>query len=180
MRLHVDFAAERNYAGIFGRLRSERLAAGLSQSTVASWFSIRARAVSEWETGAVQPTLDHLILLSGELGWRLVIVDRRGVSRGPQQRPGESWVVFERRRLATPLKSRRLAWGLTQGELGQRVGVSRETIQRWEVARTSPRPMGLIVWAQKTNYCLGLRPMGAAERRVVPVRLSGSLRVPKT
>ncbi|WP_323747275.1 helix-turn-helix transcriptional regulator [Catenulispora pinisilvae] len=146
---------------------------------VAFWFVIRARAISEWETGAVQPTLDHLILWSGGLGWRLVIVDRRGVLRGPQQRPGESWVVFERRRLASPLRCRRLAWGLSQGELGQRVGVSRSAIQRWELVRTPPRPMGLIVWAQKTNYCLGLRPMLVAERRVVSVRSSGSFPVPR-
>ena len=90
---------------------------------------------------------------SRELGRRLAIVGPDGELRtGPVQPPrGELWEGFERLRLAVPLLNRRLALGLTQEELGQRVGVSRDSIQRWELARVPPRPIALIVWAQKVG-----------------------------
>jgi hypothetical protein len=62
-----------------------------------------------------------------------------------RQRRGDSWEIFERRRLAWPLKNRRVTWGMRQTELGELVGVSRDSIQRWELARVPPRPVVLVV-----------------------------------
>jgi len=47
--------------------------------------------------------------------------------------------------------------GLTLPELGERVGVSRDSIYRWEFAYVSPRPIALIVWAQKLTYSVALQ-----------------------
>lgn len=176
MGLNVDIAAERALARIIDGLRAARKEAGLSQNTLATGLPVRGRAVSEWETGAIEPTLGHLILWSRELGRRLMIVGRDGELRdGPmRQRSGESWETFERRRLAVPLRNRRLALGIPQGELGLLVGVSRDSIQRWELVRVPPRPIAHVVWAQKLGYALEVRPVGDGTARI---RRSG---VPRT
>lgn len=109
----------------------------------------------------MEPTLDHLMQWSRELGQRLVIIGRDGELRNGLARPraGETWEVFERRRLASPLKNHRLALRLTQKELGQLVGVSRDSIQRWEHAHVPPRPTALIVWAHTLECSVTLQPM---------------------
>jgi transcriptional regulator with XRE-family HTH domain len=161
MALHVDYAAERTFARIVGGLRSARLDAGISQKALSAGLPVRGRAISEWETGAIEPTLGHLIQWSRALGRRLEIVGRDGEPRnGPlRQRPGESWEAFERRRLAVPLRNRRLAMGMAQSELGRLVGVSRDSIQRWELVRVPPRPIAHVVWAQRLGYTMDVRPI---------------------
>nr|WP_230418767.1 helix-turn-helix transcriptional regulator [Catenulispora pinistramenti] len=80
--------------------------------------------------------------------------------QGPSRpRAGETWESFERRRLAWPLRNRRTASGLSQAGLGQLVGVSRDSIQRWELLRVPPRPITLVVWAQKLGCSVVLRPV---------------------
>jgi transcriptional regulator with XRE-family HTH domain len=158
--LHVDAEAERTFAKIIRSLRSARLDAGLSQNALAACLAVGGRAISEWETRAIEPTLEHLIQCCGELHLRLVIArpDGKPCKDPLRQRPGESWKHFERRRLATPLRNRRLALGMSQGELGDLVGVSRDSIQRWELVRVPPRPISHVVWAQKLGRSLALWP----------------------
>ena len=170
MTLQVDEAAEKFFACIVDSLRSARRDAGLSQNALSSGLPVRGRAVSEWETGAVEPTLGHLIQWSRELGWRLVIVGPDGELRAVlvRSRPSQVWETFERQRLAVPLRNRRLALGLTQEELGQRVGVSRDSIQRWELASVSPRPIALIVWAQKLECSVALQPINTPDLTRAP------------
>jgi transcriptional regulator with XRE-family HTH domain len=169
MALHVDTAAERTFSRIIGGLRAARLDAGLSQNQLATGLPVRGRAISEWETGAIEPTLGHLIQWSRELGRRLVIIGRDGELRiaAVRQRPGESWEVFERRRLAIPLRNRRLVLGLGQGQLGGLVGVSRDSIQRWELVRVPPRPIAHVVWAQRLGYALDVWPIGDETPRLL-------------
>jgi DNA-binding XRE family transcriptional regulator len=104
--------------------------------------------------------LEHLLQWSRQLSLRLMITGLDGEPRsGPiRPLPGEAWVLCERRRLAVPLRNRRLALGLSQEELGELVGVSRDSIQRWELVRVPPRPRALIVWAQKLAYSVALQP----------------------
>lgn len=160
MNLYVDYEAERTLARIIGALRSARQDAGITQNALTYHLPIRGRAISEWETGAVEPKLNHLVLVADELQHRLVLVGSDGrMVLGPiRQRPGEEWVVFQRRRLATPLRNRRLARGWNQTNLGLLVGVGRDSIQRWELARVPPRAIALVVWAQKLGYTLALAP----------------------
>ena len=157
--LHVDYAAERAFDRIVGRLRSGRLEAGLTQEEVASDLPVRGRAICEWECGRVRPKLRYLIGWSAWLDHRLVVLGRTGEPMpGPTRpRPGEAWEHFERRRLAWPLRCRRIALGMAQGDLSELVGVSRDTIGRWELAKTPPRPIALIVWAQTLGYDVTLQ-----------------------
>lgn len=159
--LCVDETAHQNFAAIISGLRSARLNAGLTQETLASGLPVRARAISQWETGAVEPTLGNLIRWSYALDHSLVITDhKRKLVNGPVHQPrGESREIFERRRLATPLRNRRHALRMTQEELSQLIGVSRDSVQRWELAWVPPRPISHVVWAQMLGYTLGLRPI---------------------
>jgi transcriptional regulator with XRE-family HTH domain len=166
MTLHVDDTAEAIFSGFVFTLRSERKANGFTQDDVASGLEVRARAISEWECGEIQPKLRHLIQWSGRLDHRLEVLGPDGEPlRGPaRSRPGETWEHFERRRLAVPLRNRRLALGLSQTELGAFVGVSRDSVQRWELVCVPPRPIAHVVWAQKLGYTLALRPVGSQGR----------------
>jgi transcriptional regulator with XRE-family HTH domain len=177
MTLHVDEAAERTLACMIEDLRSARRGAELSQDELAKRLPVRGRAISEWEIGSAEPTLDHLVQWCRELDRRLVIIGSDGEVRGGPLHPrrGEPQEVFERRRLAVPLRNRRLALKVKQGELGSRIGVSRDSIQRWELAHVSPRPISLIVWAQMLTYSVrlqaaspsqGLRTLAACTRQV--------------
>ena len=163
--LHVDDTARRTFARVIRHLRSARTKADLSQNALAEGLPFRGRAISEWETGAVEPTLDHLMQLAHKLDSHLVILGSSGDLRTHpiRRRAGESWQVFEQRRLALPLRNRRLALGLSQDTLGYHVGISRDSIQRWELARVPPRPMALIVWTQKLGYTLDIRPVDISE-----------------
>lgn len=162
MTLQVDDAAERAFARIIDTLRSARKDCGLSQAALSSGLAVRGRAISEWETGAMEPTLEHLLQWARELGRRLVIASSSGEPRQGLSCPraGETWESFEQRRLAVPLRNRRMALGLTQGEVGSLVGVSRDSIQRWELGRVSPRPIAVVVWAQHLGYSVDLWPAG--------------------
>lgn len=166
--LRVDDKAYQTYAAIISDLRSARMNAKLSQEALASALSVRGRAVSEWETEAIKPTLGNLMGWSCELERRLTLINRnRELVDGPiRPLPGEPWDLFERRRLAVPLRNRRLGLGMTQEELGQLIGVSRDSIQRWELARVPPRPIAHVVWAQKLLYSLELRPVDRPQRKL--------------
>jgi DNA-binding XRE family transcriptional regulator len=89
----------------------------------------------------------------------MVIVARDGmVQNGPARlRAGETWEKTERQRLAFPLRRRRNALGLGQGELGRLVGVSRDSIGRWELTHVPPRPIALIVWAQRLECSVAIQ-----------------------
>ncbi|WP_194924887.1 helix-turn-helix transcriptional regulator [Catenulispora pinisilvae] len=179
MGLRADYVAERTLTRMINGLRSARLQAGISQNTLSSGLPVRGRAISEWETRAIEPTLGHLILWSRMLGRRLVVIGREGDLRiGPARPwPGESWEIFERRRLAVPLRNRRLALGMGQGELGRLVGVSRDSIQRWELVRVPPRPIAHVVWAQRLGYTLDLWPEVAIAEQARRLRRPGPVLV---
>jgi transcriptional regulator with XRE-family HTH domain len=160
MTLHVDYDAQRMLARVISVLRTARGSSGQSQSALSSRLPVSSKAISDWETGAIQPTLGHLIQWSRELGYHLVVSRGGGqLPHGARQRgERETGVSFERRHLATPLKSRRIALGLSQGDLARLVGVSRDSVQRWELGYVPPRPIALAVWAQKVGCSVILRP----------------------
>ncbi|WP_194891990.1 helix-turn-helix transcriptional regulator [Catenulispora pinisilvae] len=159
--LHVDDEAELALWQIIAGLRTVRQGVGLTQNALSSHLPVRGRAISEWETGQMEPTLQHLMQWCRALDQRLVISSPDGeLWQGPSRpRAGESWEFFERRRLAWPLRNRRRASGLSQAGLGQLVSVSRDSIQRWELLRVPPRPIALVVWAQKLGCSVVLRPV---------------------
>lgn len=157
--LRVDAAAQRALDDLIAELKAARVASRRTQDEVAAGLPFRGRAISEWETRAVTPKCAYLILWSDALQCRLAIVGPDGQERkGPaRQRPGEAWETFERRRLGSPMRERRRNAGMSQDKVGDLVGVSGNTIDRWELATKPPRPIALIVWARTFGYDLALR-----------------------
>lgn len=166
MALQVDHASEEAFRRLLGVLRTAREDAGLSQERLSSRLLVRRGTVFEWETGAGRPTMRNLILWSRELGLRLAIMGPDGNERNGSRKSkgiiGEAPEARELRRMAIPLKNRRLACKLTVVELSRTIGMDRNSIMRWERARVTPRPMALIVWAQALGYSVALRPIAAA------------------
>ena len=62
--LQVDDRARRTLAQIIEHLRSVRSGVKRSQNELAVRLPVRGRAISEWETGATEPTLEHLMQLA--------------------------------------------------------------------------------------------------------------------
>ncbi|MEU2583162.1 helix-turn-helix transcriptional regulator [Streptomyces avermitilis] len=52
------------------------------------------------------------------------------------------------------LKSARLNMGLTQAQLGNKLGVTRETIYRWETGKEAPTLSNLSRWAKELDISL--------------------------
>lgn len=157
------------YAEIARGLRDVRLNAKRSQDDVACGLPVRGRAVSEWETGAAEPILMHLIQWARELECCLVLVDRAGRAfKSPQrQRSGESWEVFQRRCTAARLRDLRISRGMPLQALAEIVGVCRDSVQRWEMLRVPPRPIAHVVWAQAFGLTLAVRLISAPDQPIV-------------
>lgn len=165
MQLKVDDDAAENFAQIIGCLRLARQEAGLSHKALAARLPVGSKALYEWEARTFHPTMSHLLSWTRELGYRLEIIGPDGVLRdGPSRRlADEPWETFELRRLAVPLRNRRLACRMTLPALGQLVGVSKESLRRWEHAHAAPRPIALIVWARKLEYTVTMGPSGGTQ-----------------
>ena len=160
--LRADDRAKSVLSGFAGSLRSARETAGISQKALAAALSVAASSLCGWETGYSVPDLDHLIAWPRQLGLQLVVVNPNSEMRhnGMPRWRGESLLTFERRRLATPLRNRRLALGMSQGELSNLIGVCTESIRGWELSHVPPRPVSLVVWAHGLGCRVVLRPNG--------------------
>ena len=64
------------------------------------------------------------------------------------------WVPARRREIGERLRAARLRAGLTQVQLGERVGRDHRTIHRWEYAHRVPNLEDLLVLADALNVPL--------------------------
>lgn len=51
-----------------------------------------------------------------------------------------------------PLKAARVAAGYTQSELAEKIGVSRDSIIKWESGKTKIRPVNLYAFCAATGF----------------------------
>jgi transcriptional regulator with XRE-family HTH domain len=162
MGLRVNGAAQRRLNAIQSQLLATRLAAGMSRASLGDLLSISSRTLRDWEKCYSSPGLANALNWARTLGFRLVVTDRL---TGPQpiaaapDGDGALWEVQEMRRLAPPLKARRLARKISQTDLGLICGVTRSSLQRWEDAERLPRLVALIVWADRLDFIVELRPL---------------------
>jgi transcriptional regulator with XRE-family HTH domain len=59
-------------------------------------------------------------------------------------------------RLADVLRTRRESQGIEQGELARRVGVTQQTVSKWETSVTVPRPGRMAALARALDLDAGL------------------------
>ena len=60
--------------------------------------------------------------------------------------------------LVAELVNAREEAGITQRQLGERLGVIQNTVDGWENGRSTPKVAGLILWADALGYDLMLKP----------------------
>jgi transcriptional regulator with XRE-family HTH domain len=123
-------------------IRAARLAAGLSQSEVASRVGVAPPTVSQWERGFTTPSVPLFGGLVAALGpWPLLeallspgelsgIDARAGTSRPRTTTSGGG--------LGVTIRAARQATGLTQAQLALRLGVGQSAVSLWEHGRTLP------------------------------------------
>ncbi|MFE6482382.1 helix-turn-helix transcriptional regulator [Streptomyces sp. NPDC057757] len=68
--------------------------------------------------------------------------------------PMPDWVTARRREIGTRLREARLEAGLTQVQLGERIGRDHRTIHRWEYAQRIPSLEDLLVLADAVGVPL--------------------------
>lgn len=98
-------------------IRKRRLDLGLSQASVVKMFGVNRSALCNWERGAQAPSVEYMPMIIDFLGYN------------PLPKDGS---------VAEQIRSARRSIGLTQLDLGRRLGVSRETVNYWENGKRRP------------------------------------------
>jgi transcriptional regulator with XRE-family HTH domain len=136
---------------VAGRLRAARRRLGLSQADFAARVGLDEGSVCRWESGSRSPSR----WMSGRMA---AILDRLEQPTGPFAGQGielPALSYFDRTRwrrrpppdltggapltLGDRIRSRRLELGLSQEQLGRRIGVGRGAVQRWERGKSEPQ-----------------------------------------
>lgn len=107
-------------------LRAQRLDRGLMQREVARTLGVDPETLRNWETGKHEPAVRHYPAVFAFLGF------------DPRPAP---------QTLAGRLRRARERLGLSQRELGRRLGLDESTIQEWEAGAKRGKPAGKVVRA---------------------------------
>jgi transcriptional regulator with XRE-family HTH domain len=124
-------------------IRRARLAAGLSQSEVATGVGIAQTSVSQWERGLTTPTVPVFAALVGVLGpWplleALLSTDQLAKAIQAVELHVTARSSSSHMSLGQCVRAARQAAGLTQAQVGARVGVLQHTVSQWESSRILP------------------------------------------
>jgi transcriptional regulator with XRE-family HTH domain len=122
-------------------IRRARLVAGISQSEVASGVGVAPSTVSQWERGQTIPTVPLFGGLVGLLGpWPLLeaLLPPGQADMRVRAKLSASSRQTSEGGLAGSIRAARQAAGLTQTQLGVRVGVRQSSVGQWEGGRTLP------------------------------------------
>lgn len=68
--------------------------------------------------------------------------------------PVPEWAVARQRAIGDRIRAARIGVGLSQVELGERVGRDHKTIHRWESAKTVPNLLDLLLVAAALDMLL--------------------------
>lgn len=111
------------------RLRQLRKEKGLSQKELAEALNVANTTVSIWERGLRKPEMDTLEKVRNYFDVSLAYL----LGENTGERAGKSSVTFAQR-----LKELRVESGLTQEELAEKLGVTKNTIFVWEKGQRFP------------------------------------------
>lgn len=142
------------------QLAEERRWQGITQASLGAALGKSGVSIANWESGRV-PSVANFVRWADALGRRLVVVDREyAVWSPPRPVPrggGEETHLYRLRVLALTLRQVRLEAGLTQEQVGQRLGVSGWTVQMWENSARLPRMGRLADWCGVLGCRIELR-----------------------
>lgn len=144
MKIHVSnsvaAAGARVALRAFGqKLRNDRTVAGLLQEEVAVELGVSTQTVRNWESGRVEPSEENKQRLGErygeEVGDFAAFYEELHSDRLARKRPAIN---------AKLLREARLDAGFTQAEAADRVGVTRNSVVRYENSTSRPSPRILL------------------------------------
>ncbi len=118
--------------GIGEIIRTLRNARKLTQLQLAMRLNVTPQAVGKWERGESEPDLSLLCPIAKALGVTLETLF------GTEQKDGTCPDRLPLEQLPEILKSRRTAANLTQSALAEKIGVSKQTVSKWETGVCAP------------------------------------------
>ena len=122
------------------RLKRLRIKAGLTQAQFAEKANVHFQTVSKWERGIVSPDISMLGIIAEALN---VSIEALLGLEADEHFVG----VFNSETLGAALGELRKKKGCSQGELAEAVGVSADTVSKWERGIVSPDAEKLIALA---------------------------------
>lgn len=139
------------------KLKVLRKKRGLTQQEVAEFFGIQQPVYQKWESGNRKPSYENLSMLACifDVSIDFLLSEYSEISK-------ERYLKFKRENMSIfpqRLKELRLKKGLTQTELGEKVGVKQNTFTNWENGKREPNFETLLKLASilntTTSYLLG-------------------------
>lgn len=133
---------------------------GVTRANLADALGITEMAVSHWEKRRADPSAANFVLWAHALGFTVTVVDEASgavIATRPAPRTYEAPEEYRLRCIALLLRDVRRDLGLLQAEVGQRLGASEWSVQRWENGGRLPRLVRLLEWCSVLGCRLELR-----------------------
>ena len=122
------------------KLKVLRKKEGLTQQEVADKIGINRPSYSNWEKGRREPSFENLSMLACifDVSIDYLLGDYLEISKERYLKIKESDLMKTSNVFPQRLKELRLKKGLTQTELGEKVGVKQSTFTNWENGKREP------------------------------------------
>lgn len=149
----------------YERLKNLRKQANLTQADFANKLGVHFQTISKWERGATLPDVGMLGLIAKELGVTLeLLLDIK------TDKPIVSG-VFDQKALANVIAYYRKNFGLSQADLAGKLGVSADSVSKWERAIICPDVDSLVNMSKEFGISVSMLYYGKKqEQRVVATK----------
>lgn len=122
------------------KLKVLRKKKGLTQQELADKVGTKRVNVTRWESGNLKPSYENLSMLACifDVSLDYLLGDYLEISKERYLKIKESYLMKTSNVFPQRLKELRLKKGLTQTELGEKVGVKQSTFTNWENGKREP------------------------------------------
>ena len=134
------------------KLKMLRKKKGLTQQEVADFFGIQQAVYQKWESGNRKPSYENLSMLACifDVSIDFLLSEYLEISKEAYLKLKEE----KKNLFSVRLKELRLKKGLTQTELGEKVGVKQSTFTNWENGKREPSFENLVKLADLLEVSL--------------------------
>lgn len=139
------------------KLKMLRKKKGFTQQEVADLVNVSRVRYTNWECGKREPTYENLSMLACifDVSIDYLLSDYLENSKERYLKIKESDLMKNTNIFPQRLKELRLKKGLTQTELGKKLGISQKSYSHWESGKTEPSLENLIKLADLLEVSVG-------------------------
>lgn len=149
------------------KLQQLRRSAKLTQDEFAAHIGTSRQAVSKWESGTAYPDLKNLQIICEffRISPDQLLNEKRELTD-----PNEGFSRFDPNGLGINIRSVRIARGIGQEGLAELLGVSRQSVSKWENGAALPKTELLLTIIKELDTDLGvlLPPIPISEKTAAP------------